>query len=178
MTLWRPIEIDGVRYDLTHLHPMTLIYTQPSKKNLPERTYSVEVTFGLHCFTKEVGDGVTADQKLCYSDARETRIFDAGRFELSKRLPELVKKLPTSKCYHTNRGNFFTVEIIKSGEEKQQYEVYFTLSHSIKKGYLALWVQSAYIRDRKHQTKGKKKSIGLFVLLFNTQNNRPIKPPP
>jgi hypothetical protein len=178
MTLWRPIEIDGVHYHLTHLHPITVVYTQPPKKDHPERTYTVDVIFGLHCFTKGINNGSAVDPRLCYSDARETRIFDLNRFELSKRLPELVAKLHATKCYHTNHGNFFTIEIIENGGEKQQYEVYFTLSRSAKKGHLTLWVQSAYIRDREHQTKNKKKSIGLFVLLFNTQNNRPIKPSP
>jgi hypothetical protein len=178
MILWKSIQIDGVLYDLAHLHPKTLTYKQPPKNDQPERTFTVDVFFGLHCFTKGITPGIAFAPNYAYSDARETRIFDISRFDLSKRLPELVEKLAGSKCYHTGHGNFFTIEIIENGEEPLQYEVYFTLTRSARRGVLNLRVESAYIRDREHQTKHNKKSISFFVLLFNTQNNRPIKPPP
>jgi hypothetical protein len=178
MSFWKPITIDGILYDLTHLHPKTLTYQQPPKNNQPERTYTVDIFFGLHCFTKGVRPEIPVDQKLAYSDARETRIFDITRYELSKRLPDLVEKLGESKCYHTSHGNFFTIEIIINGEDRLQYEVYFALTRSSKRGKLNLWVQSAYVRDREHETRHRKKSIGFFVLLFNVQNCRPVKTPP
>jgi len=112
-----------------------------------------------------------------YSDARESRSFDNRRYELSKQLPQLVENLATQKCYHPGHGNFFTIELVQEGGTTAQYEVYFALSHSQKRGVLNLFVQSAYERNPK-QIKRHKKSIGFFVLLFNTLNNRQIHPAP
>jgi hypothetical protein len=178
MVFWQPFNLNGVPHKLDHLHPATITYTQPAKADVPERKYVVEVLFGLHCFTRGEDDTEPSDAKLNYSDSRETRTFDLDRYELSKSLPELVKNLARSKCYHTNHGNFFTVEIVKNSGGIRRYEVYFALSRSAKKGVLNLHVQSAYPRDEQHQNMPRRKGIGFFVLLYNVQNNRPIKPPP
>jgi hypothetical protein len=178
MVLWAPFTKGNVTYDLTHLHPKTLTFEQPAKENRPSRKYVVEVEFGLHCFTCGFEGDDNIDRELIYSDARESRLFDFDRYELSKRLLEIVENLPSRKCYHTDHGNFFTVEMIKSNGTTAQYEVYFTLSRSSKKGSLNLYVQSAYVRDCGHKTNQRRKSVGFFVLLFNTLTDRPIKPAP
>lgn len=178
MTLWIPFVKDAVPYDLRHLHPTTLTYVQPSDSNSPERIYLVDIQFGLHCFTRGIGVEGAADRTMLYSDARESRIFDFSRYELSKRLPSLVRNLTRCKCYHTNHGNFFTVYLIGDGKEKDRYEVYFALSRSTRSKVLNLFVQSAYVRDAHHYSRRKMKSVRFFVLLFNTLNNRPISPPP
>jgi hypothetical protein len=108
MVLWAPFTKDKVAYGLTHLHPKTVTFEQQEKQNHPSRKYVVDVEFGLHCFTCGFEEGDDFDPKQIYSDARESRLFDFDRYELSKRLPEVVGNLPNCKCYHTNHGNFFT----------------------------------------------------------------------
>jgi hypothetical protein len=174
MIRWIPFNHNNAVYGLDHLHPKTVTFTQPAKAGVPERLYTVDVEFGLHCFTCERGEN--CDPALIYSDAREQRMFDFYRYELSKQLPIIVETLHTRKCYHTNHGNFFTIEIIQEEGKADQYEVYFTLSRSSKKGVLNLSLQSAYVRDRNHATGRRKKSVGFFVLLFNTLNNRETHP--
>jgi len=176
MIRWKPFAHNNVVYNLDHLHPKTVTFIQPAKENVPERTYTVDIEFGLHCFTCERKDG--DDLALIYSDAREQRLFDFYRYNLSKQLPDVVDTLHKRKCYHTKHGNFFTIEIIKEEGTTGQYEVYFTLSRSSKKGVLNLSLQSAYVRDRNHQTGGRKKPVGFFVLLFNTLHNRETHPAP
>lgn len=178
MILWKPFSKDGITYDLTHLHPRTVTFEQAAKEGRPARKYIVDVEFGLHCFTRGSKEGDDVDPGLIYSDARESRLFDLHRYDLSKRLPEIVGNLANRKCYHTKHGNFFTIEIIKDEGHTVQYEVYFTLSRSSKKGVLNLSVQSAYAHDPEHQRKHHKKSVGFFVVLFNTLNKRPTNPAP
>lgn len=67
-----------------------------------------------------------------------------------------------------------------TGEDGQrfEYEVYFELSRASRKGVLNLYVQSAYVRDAQHkEAQPKRKPIGFLILLFNIQNNKPIKTP-
>jgi hypothetical protein len=114
---WKPFEFRGKVYDLAHLHPLSVIYKQPAKANAPARVYRVDVIFGLHCFTRGRNEDETIESALLYGDDRETRVFDLVRFELSKRLPEIIDTLPRRKCYHTGKGNFFSIEIVQGGRQ-------------------------------------------------------------
>lgn len=115
---------------------------------------------------------------MLYGDDRETRIFDFVRYELSKRLPEIIEGLGQRKCYHTGEGNFFSVEIIQENGRVIEYDIFFVASRSSLKGKINLSVQSAYIRDAEYaSSRPVKKPIGFFVILFNTLNNKPIHTP-
>jgi hypothetical protein len=90
------------------------------------------------------------ESALLYSDARETRVFDFTRYELSKLLPAIIEELPAHKCYHSGKGNFFIVELVDQNGSRNEYEIFFTASRSTARGVLNLFVQSAYIRDENH----------------------------
>jgi hypothetical protein len=77
-------------------------------------------------------------------------IFDFGRWDLSRRLPGIIHALTQRKCYHTGRGNFFTIQAIDQSGKKVEYEVFFNayIRRDSKKAALNLIVQSAYVRDR------------------------------
>lgn len=179
MIAWSPFVHDGVTYELTHLHPLTLTFEQAAQAGKPQRIYSVQVIFSLHCFTRAALKTEDLQGPLRYADSRETRIFDFARYEQSKRLVEIVEALPTSPCFHTNHGNFFTVKSLNPSTGQQEtYEVYFTASRSSSKGTpLNLFVQSAYVRDRHHANKPSRKKISFFVILHNTLNGVAIKAP-
>lgn len=175
---WRVFEHDGKLYTLDHLHPKTITYRQPAKGDNPERTYTVNVEFGLHCFTRGISSEREPDPSLLYSDSREQREFDLQRYELSKRLPEIIETLPHRKCFHTERGSFFCVEMVDDQGRRVEYDIFFEASKSSKAG-LNLFVQSAYVRDVLHTAnRPRRKPIRFFVILFNTLSCRPIKPPP
>lgn len=174
---WLPFQHGGGTYDLSHLHSRRYEYVQPEKGGKPARRYKVDVIFSLHCFTRGGKAGETPDPALLYSDHRETRIFDFQRYELSRQLPGIVQKLGGLRCYHTGRENFFTIELVDHNGNKVEYEIYFTASRSSKRGVINLFVQSAYVRDQQHRAnRPDKKSINFYVILFNVQNDRPIKP--
>ena len=115
-----------------------------------------------------------------YSDHRENRVLDFRRYNLSLQLPAIVKSLMTRKCFHTERGNFFTVSIVDEGGDKVDYEIYFTVSKSSKAGIINLFIQSAYPRDAAYSSSRPRKHpkpIGFPVIVYNVLNRIPIKAP-
>jgi hypothetical protein len=176
---WRPFTYGPDTFDLCHLHPRTIVYTQQTKGEIPERTYTVEVAFSLHCFTRGIKGGESIDPALCYSDHRETRVFDCGRWQLSHQLPGIIADLARRKCYHTGRGNFFTVEVIDRSGKKVDYEVFFTAYRrsSGRTTVLNLLVQSAYVRDPAHSNRPHAKPIRLTVILYNISTGKVITIP-
>jgi hypothetical protein len=173
---WKPFEFHGVVYDLTHLHPKPVVYRQAASGDKPEREYRVEVIFSMHCFTRGKKDGEKPDNALLYRDSRECRVFDFRRYQLSKHLPVIVEELHQRKCHHSGKGNFFIVEIVTEEGDKVEYDIFFEVSRTAKKGVVNLYVQSAYVRDAEHASnRPKKKPISFFVILFNTLHNKPIK---
>jgi hypothetical protein len=173
--LWKPFIYQDKTYSLKHLHPFQMEVIQGSKGDKPERKYDFQVSFSLHCFSrKELADEENIE--LRYKDSRETRIFCYERYELSKKLPEIIRNISKNKCLHTGYGNFFIVEILTENGRKQNYEVYFTVKKA-QKVRLSLYIQSAYIRDEKHQQRRKKKPIGFYVIAFNTLHNKKIRVP-
>ena len=136
---WRPFAHQGKNYDLSHLWPQNRVFIQPAKNDKPERRYSVQIEFGLHCFTSGLEGGEVPDKALLYSDAREARVFDFERYELSKLLPEIVEHLPTRKCNHTGHGNFFCIEVVDKAGNRPSYYVFFESSR-IAGGGLRLFV--------------------------------------
>lgn len=99
--------------------------------------------------------------ELVYSDSREKRIFCFSRYTLSYLLPDIAKQINRKTCFHTGKGNFFTIET----PNQQEYEIYFKVSKS-DKGLLRLFIESAYIRDNLHKSSQPKKKKYLFMLLL------------
>jgi hypothetical protein len=155
---------------------------QAASGGKPERRYPFIVSFGLHCFTKgpneHQGETLTDfDAALLYEDSREKRIFSFSRYELSKLLPEIAKGINQKPCYHTGKGNFFTIELTSDEGKKQEYEIYFNVTRS-SGGKLRLFVESAFIRDEDHgSSQPKKKKINFFVIAHNRRVNKQIKAP-
>lgn len=176
---WCAFRYGSEEYDLCHLHPATITYVQEAKRDKPARCYTVDVIFSLHCFTRGIKDGECPDPALCYSDDRETRVFDFQRYELSHQLPVIVNDLCKRKVYHSGKGNFFTIEIVdQQTGARLEYEIYFAASRSSRKGRINLFVQSAYVRDPEHlSNRPKLKPIGFPIILFNVLNNIQFKVP-
>jgi hypothetical protein len=89
---WKDFICGGVTYDLSHLHPCSLTYERPATLDKPAVTFKVDVTYSLHCFSYGPRDA-EYDRRMVYP-AKEFRVFDPYRYEMSKRLPEIVAGLP------------------------------------------------------------------------------------
>lgn len=176
MIKWAPFKLDSVEYDLSHLHPHQVEYIQPSANGKPEKKYTVDVCYSLHCFTKQK-DPAAPQPELDYGDTREIRTFNLKRYKLSKQLPGLIQNLNAKKCMHTGKGNYLVIEVIDPAGKPENYEVYFEVSRP-KSMSLRIFVQSAYVRDENHTSSTPRtKKISLFVLLHNTSCCKPIKIP-
>jgi hypothetical protein len=174
---WPPFEFNGQKYDLCHLQPKTVTFLQPANATNMPRTYKVEVIFSLHCFTRGMQGSEHIDHALCYSDRRETRIFDFRRYEFSRHLPGIVSRLMTCKCFQTARDNFFTAELLDENGNKVSYEIYFTASKASREGIINLYIQSAYVRDRAHSANRPPpmKAIPFAIILYNTLHKPPLR---
>jgi hypothetical protein len=93
---------------------------------------------------------------------------------LSKQLPKIIEGLAERKCWNSGKGNFFTIEVITEDGKAADYDVFFAVSKSSQKGRINLFVQSAYIRDRKILKSSS--PIKFRYILFNTLNRIAIKP--
>lgn len=174
MKRWRSFECNKNKYDLSHLYPMQVTYIQPAIDGKAERRYLADVCFSLHCFTKALD---AALPEFNYSSSQETRTFDISRYELSKQLPQIVRSLDKLKCLHTGKNNFFVIEVIDAAGKKADYEVYFDVYPSKTAGKLHIFVQSAYIRDKKHGNRPRNKKINFFIILHNRLAGKVIKAP-
>ena len=145
----------------------------PRNPPQPAVVFEVDVTFGQHCFSRGLPRIGTHDTALECIDSREIRLFDFDRWKLSKSLPGIIQALAQRKCHQTGEGNFFTIEVVMKDGKRADYDVFFVASKSSRKGYVNLFVQSAYIREKNKQPFGK--PIRFLVVLHNTLNRRPIK---
>ena len=161
---WRDFQYGEDKYSLSHVHPFEWEFTALAAAKRPERTYRLQITFSMHTFTR----GLKKDENvpdLLYRDSREVRAFDFVRYELSKKLPDIVRELGDRRCYHTHHRNFFTIELVDESGRSNEYEVYFKVSKASRKGWLNLYVESAYIRNPDYRTsQPRKRKIGFQVI--------------
>lgn len=180
---WQIFNYKNKSYCLDHLDEIYYVFNHKSKDGKPDIFYPFLIEFGLHCFTRGLNPHRNEslhqiDKELIYYDSREGRIFDFDRYQLSKSLPEITKKISEKSCFHTGKENFFIIEIINDQGVLQDYEIYFKITRA-RNGVLRLFVQSAYIRDSDHKSsQPKKKKISFFVIAHHVQKNKPIKIPP
>lgn len=149
--------------DLFHLAPCTIVYVVPAdmKRNKPALSYSVEVSYSDHCYTK--------------GDKAGGRVFDPKRYELSKRLPNIIAGLMDRRVSFAFGMNFITIEDIETGEE---YEVYFSVVKRTKTKTLGLIVRSAYVRDPdKLSLRPKQRTVKFATILFSAMNGKTLHPP-
>ena len=177
---WKPFEYQGKIFDLTHVHPFEWEYTEPATDSRPERTYRMIVQFSMHTFTHGIEHGDDATAEMIYRDEENTteeRAFDFLRYELSRQLPTIIRGLGKRACYHTNHGNFFTIEATAPSGIAGEYEVYFQLSRAKGKGgWMHLYIQSAYVRDKTHgTTQPQRRKIRFQVIAHNVLQGKAIK---
>ena len=136
---WEAFKHGGQTYDLSHLHPCTIIYEVAAKDDKPVRHFTVDVIYSKHCFSSELPKDVNYDPVLFYRSRfdphnGDPRLFNFRRFLLSKQLPDIIATLVRRKCMHTGHGNFFTVELIEEDDQRVDYDIFFTASRSSTEG--------------------------------------------
>ncbi|MCQ9329211.1 hypothetical protein [Pelistega suis] len=182
MSKFSQITIDGEIYNLEHLNPFPVTFTQSAKAIDTAKHYSCIFEFSSHCFTRSInsrqGESIhSVPSGLIYNDKKETRLFCTEQYTLSKYLPDILRNLDTHKCFFTSADDkFLTIELITQ-DKTIQYEIYFSLKKSTQPNTdIHIFINSAYPRTNalKHQ---KRKPISFFILLHNTLHNKKIRKP-
>src|SRR5262245_36290407 len=109
LTRWRPYTIEGRTYDLSHVHPFRYLLRLAETPNHSGREVEIRVGFSAHTFTIGCHAGDVPHEH--YSRPNDPRSFCPKRYELSKRLPDLVRSLEKRKCFFTNHKNYFVVDL-------------------------------------------------------------------
>ncbi|MDA8152614.1 MAG: hypothetical protein M0003_07840 [Acidithiobacillus sp.] len=166
----------GNVYELDHLHPLLWEVTIPAKAQNAERVLKIVVSYSMHCFTRKPSTDEDVAADVWYSDSREKRVFDSGRWALSKRLPSIIADLERRRCLHSGREEFITVDMVEDGR-KFEYAVFFTVTKANKTegADLNLFINSAHERI---DALKYKKPIKFFVILLNRLLGKPIREAP
>lgn len=174
VTRWRDFLLDGTIYDLSHLNAQHIEYLDPKDVNKPI-VYRFIVTYGLHCFTKELeGQSAEQIQRLMYHGPRESRPFNFERYELSKYLPAIVESLGSQETLvcHAGYGSYAAVKISDASGNEINYFVPFVAFREKKR--LRLHVQSAYPRP---EGIGRVRKVNFFAIAHNLLHHRKLPSP-
>ena len=167
---WTHHIYDGQTYKFAHLEPHTEIFARPAAKDLPPETFTVDVRYSDHCFTRRPRPGENYDTQLIYANGhKKIRLFCPRRNEMSKLLPELIRSLPDRKPQHNGtHGNFFTLDTLDLNGNPVKYIIIFNVRKS-GKGRMELLVETAYIEDPDYGSApltGKR--VRFWIILNNT----------
>jgi hypothetical protein len=171
---WRSFSLDGKSYDLSHLDARWVEYLDNRNENKPVK-YKFIITYGLHCFTKDLTELAEEDAKLLmYKGPRESRPFNFERYELSKQLPSIIKCLGDKETLicHAGYGKYAVVKLVDSNGREVNYFVPFAVFRESKR--LRLHVHSAY---PVYEGVGKVQKVGFFVIANNLLLNKKLPQP-
>ena len=162
---WKSFVHQESVYELSHLNAFKIVYVDSKTGN----QYTFFVTFGLHCFTKDL-DSLTEieRQDLLYSSRREVRPFNFERYNYSKSLPDLIRKLHEVYIFDAGYDNYATLDLLSDDGVQVNYKVVFKAFREKKK--LRLHISSAYPVD----DPGKTKKVGFFAIARNLLMDRPL----
>lgn len=170
---WQPFELDGEKYDLSHLDAHVVEYIQPGDSKNPERRYKFYITYSFHCFAKDYAHLSEKErERLKYKTDKDSRPFCFKRYELSKNLPAIIKNLGTSHVFHGGYESYATCDVQDDNGEQIQYFVSFVAYREMKK--LRLHIKSAYPLT---EELGKTKKVGFFNIAKNLLTNKPLPTP-
>jgi hypothetical protein len=154
MPYWKPLVVDGVVIDLSHLEPFEF---QILPKGLTEPA-TVRAVFNNHCFSAEFdASRHRGPLPATHVSPYEVRGFDLVRYELSKLLPVQVRELDGKRIAQTRTGTLVRITLA----DGRDYGIFFTLT---KMGAAAceMFVMSAYPLERP-----KKSVVATGEMKFN-----------
>lgn len=167
MDVWTAKEIDGRRYDLSHLRPITLLCEQSAPTSGVPPVLRISVRYSCHCFTTKFQEGKHSAAQL-WMDHKRRRAFCEERYEWSKHLPEIVSTLPRSKVQQTFEQRnyvYFETALLPA-----TYATYFSLKRSHTHGaHLHLMIESAYCVETPKATQGSVRFHVLAAKIFQGQ---------
>ena len=145
-------EVDGKRFDLSHLQDAYYDFTIEASGKYPEISFSVLVQYCSHCISwgprtgEEIDFTIHGEDRRIIDEKGIHRCFSEVRYELSLNLPSIFATLTQRSCLFTGRVNWLTIEVLDPSNKRLEYEVFFRLTRQDSK-LLRIVVESAYVRD-------------------------------
>jgi hypothetical protein len=137
-----PLLFAGEVISLDHLEPFHLMVPTQAKPS----GVRIDVVFSNHCFSEVFDPARHVGPRVEIADGRVRRVFDKGRYQLSRALPEIVRGLPSAPVFQTPEANFVRIVIpVPAGGPGTEYRMFFRLKKDGVVGAdLKLRVESAY----------------------------------
>lgn len=162
---WHHFVYNGITYDLSHLNASKVVYTNPKT----ERQYEFIVTYSFHCFAKDDNALSAAERSaLLYIAPRDSRPFHFERYEDSKQLPEIIRKLHQAYIFDAGYDGCATVQILNEAGILVHYKIIFKAFREKKK--FRLHISSAH----RLTVVGKTKRINFFTIAESLVKNKPL----
>ena len=146
------ISINDNYYSLTHLQETQYTYRLAATQQYTEMQFRALIQYSSHC----ISFGSKQNQSLSFTDKnKDKRIIDdrgnercfcEDRYQLSMLLPNVFKTILDRVCFFTGHENWLTIEFVDKNGKKGEYEIFFRL-YKETKGFLRVYVESAYVRD-------------------------------
>jgi hypothetical protein len=120
----------------------------------------IRVGYSSHVFTVKCPINELPDARL--GKPHDPRIFSPIRYQHSLQLPLIVQNLHTRRCYATDQGNYFVVDMIDALSLSTEYWVFFHIRKCADQYAIILFVESAYPGDIGRAPYGRKRQSHLF----------------
>jgi hypothetical protein len=173
VTRWTDFTIGEKVYDLSHLNAHWAEYIDHRNEANPT-TYRFIVTYSFHCFAKESADtSAEQSQQLMYRAPKDSRPFNIERYELSQKLPGIIKSLGDKEIlvFHAGYESYAAVKIINSTGNEVNYFVPFKVFKERKR--FRIHVTSAYPKE----DIGKVRKVSFFVIAKNLSIGKKLPSP-
>ena len=168
---------NGEVFDLSHLNQVGIRYEYQATKDRAAESFDVNVKYTCHCFTRSPKSGEVVVPAHIFCHDPEARLFDPGRYELSKLLPSIIANLAnrTLTANGHKREKYFCVELEMLDGQVVEYEIYIKLK-KILKGKLELLVETAFVRNPENKSKRPKGvSVRFRIALYKTLRGEKLR---
>lgn len=144
------LRIRGRAYDVSHLDPFQF---EVCSTKVP-RPLRINVRFTNHCFSEAFDPSKHPANEPPIMDGTRRRAFCPVRYELSPRLPALIRGLadPGSRVHETaTRRNWMYAAVVEMPAAGTQYQIFFELRRTVperrRQQDIDMIVESAYPAD-------------------------------
>lgn len=145
-------DVDGTRYNLSHLQDAKYHFVIEASGKYPELKCTLLVQYSSHCVSwgpkrgEDIDFSIHGEQRRIIDDKGVHRCFCDIRYALSSHLPGIFETFSDRHCLFTGHENWLTIEILDPAGERQEYEVFFSITRQ-SSGMLRIYVESAYVRE-------------------------------
>lgn len=135
--------------------------------------YTVRVSFGFHCFTREITATDSPDHHMLHG--KEKRCFCHDRYKLSKELADMIRYAAAGRAYFGDKGNFLIVEMPDRGNAP--YVLFFDIEKAKKSDGFdgVMFVTSAHLRPN---LPDKLPAVTFVTVVDYRINGKELKRPP